>query len=604
MQVTKRIKPVNLYLTGIITTGILTASLTLWGSNLLQLPLDLLGIFTIALLLLTHNMILLPPKGNSLSMDSAVYLGCLLLFGLSTTIELLVITTIAYGLITTKNVAWWKHLFNLSNYSLMLFGANFTFQLFEGVHGAITPKNIFIYVIALSVYYLLNVFIIGGYFYLYSKDEFSGIYRSILEDSLFSYLIMLILSLVLVFLLKTNIYIGIILFSTITLLLSIAFKQYFNLYQQITEKANTDHLTGLYNHGYFKELLEEKVNESTRTGKPLSLAMLDLDDFKKYNDTFGHIQGDNLLKFIGELIKKECPHDIVARYGGEEYVVLMPNTPGHEAYQRMNRLRKKVNDSHYEGVEVLPFGCISYSGGVIEYENGTVQDFLQKADKAMYIAKSRGKNIIIPPSKMLEENKTSDEVFDEKLAILKQQIGIFLKKDLTTFRHSMQVYKYSKQMAERLNLTDIEREQLILGALIHDIGKVEIPRDMLTKTEKLTEYEWSTIKKHVVWGKEWIESIDGLQEIVPLVELHHERFDGKGYPYGLSGKSIPKLARILCIIDFFDAMTTERPYQATRTFEEAIEELRKCSGSQFDPEYVGPFIEMICEMYLTTEHAL
>lgn len=121
-----------------------------------------------------------------------------------------------------------------------------------------------------------------------------------------------------------------------------------------------------------------------------------------------------------------------------------------------------------------------------------------------------------------------------------------------------------------VSLSDYERKTLILGALIHDIGKIEIPRDILQKKGKLEPHEWEIMKKHVTWGKEIVSVNKKLEDLIPLVELHHERFDGNGYPYGLKEKSIPKLARILCIIDSFDAMTTERPYQKTKTFNEAL----------------------------------
>jgi len=126
------------------------------------------------------------------------------------------------------------------------------------------------------------------------------------------------------------------------------------------------------------------------------------------------------------------------------------------------------------------------------------------------------------------------------------------------------------------------------------VGKLE---KLERKRGKLEPFEWEIIKKHVTWGKEIIATNKDLHDLIPLVELHHERYDGKGYPYGLKGESTPKLARILCIIDSFDAMTTERPYQATKTFAEAVNELKLCAGTQFDPNYIPPFIKMIKELH-------
>ena len=183
--------------------------------------------------------------------------------------------------------------------------------------------------------------------------------------------------------------------------------------------------------------------------------------------------------------------------------------------------------------------------------------------------------------------------YAKEIDALEQQLQIFLSKDVYTYQHSKRVFTYATEMSECMNLNSEERRTLILGALIHDIGKLEIPRDIINKKGKLDAHEWKMMKKHVIYGKEIISSIKKYDELLPLIELHHERYDGKGYPYGLRGANIPKLARILCIIDSFDAMTTERPYQKTKTFAEGIQELRACSGQQFDPNYVEPFIQMI-----------
>ncbi|MBB4072378.1 diguanylate cyclase (GGDEF)-like protein/putative nucleotidyltransferase with HDIG domain [Anoxybacillus voinovskiensis] len=421
-----------------------------------------------------------------------------------------------------------------------------------------------------------------------------------LKEVAITYCITLLLSLVLAILLDSEKYFGLFLFTILITLLSFVFGKFIQLYRLVSERANCDYLTGLYNHGFFKETLKEKFSDAKLLQQPLSLALLDLDDFKKYNDCNGHLQGDKLLKFFGDLLQKgaEGKGYVVARYGGEEFAVLMPNTKQEEAFLFMNRLRKEINDTYFAGVEYIPYRCISFSCGIAEMEKG-MQDcgeLIHKADQAMYYAKAQGKNNV----QIFDEHNISLSAleFKEDLDALEQQVKIFLSKDVYTYRHSKRVFTYALEMSDRLDLTDHEKQTLILGALIHDIGKLEVPRDILNKKGKLEPHEWEIIKKHVIWGKEILATEKRFEDVLPLVELHHERYDGKGYPYGLKGEDIPKLARMLCVIDSFDAMTTERPYQRTKTFEEAIIELRRCSGTQFDPFYAEKFIELIETKYL------
>ncbi|MEH7304056.1 bifunctional diguanylate cyclase/phosphohydrolase, partial [Neobacillus drentensis] len=474
-----------------------------------------------------------------------------------------------------------------------------------GEIGSIHINNLIPYLLSLSIYFAINVLLIGIYFILAEAESLVNVFKDIIKETIATYFSTLMLSLVLVILMNKEETLGLSLFTCIAFLLSLAFKQHFNLFKEISEKANKDFLTGLNNHGYFKEILEKEVTAAKENDQPLCVVILDIDDFKKYNDLYGHIQGDHLLQEFGALLKtsSDAANFIVARYGGEEFSIIMPNTNRKTAYSFMNELRKKVNDTYYKGVEGLPYGCLSFSSGIAECEKETynISELLNKADQAMYAAKNQGKNLVQIYNGLSEYSVQQSLSLEKELEESEFQLKIFLSKDVYTYRHSKRVYQYAVDFSRVLNLSVHERKTLILGALVHDIGKIEIPREILNKKGKLEPHEWEIMKKHVTFGKDIISTNKKLEDLIPLVELHHERYDGNGYPYGLAGKSIPKLARILCVIDSFDAMTTERPYQKTKTFQEGIAELRHCSGKQFDPQFIEPFIAMIMEYDNTGE---
>ena len=162
-----------------------------------------------------------------------------------------------------------------------------------------------------------------------------------------------------------------------------------------------------------------------------------------------------------------------------------------------------------------------------------------------------------------------------------------------TYGHVEKVVIYCRAIAEELNLSKSDKDTLIYGAYMHDIGKINIDEDILNKKMKLSDDEWMQLKKHPENGVEIIKSVKALKNVIPLILYHHERYDGKGYPNNLKGEEIPYLARILTIADSFDAMTTNRPYNVRKSFKEAVEELRKCSGTQFDKEIVEVFIKAL-----------
>ncbi len=544
-------------------------------------------------ILMDHYMFQIPPEGNRQSMDSTVFLAALFIYGARMAFIVLLLSAIIIAFYK-KQVPWWKHMINFAVYTIMIASAQAVYSSMGGMENGFSLSMLPAYFLSLTVYFIVNVLLIAGYYFLLYKGKLVvEISRLFLQECIFAYLITLLLAIVLQILIVNTHFFGLFLFLIIAVLLSHVFKQLFFMYHEINDKANKDQRTGLYNHSYLEEKLDDFIKTYREDGKIFSFAMLDLDDFKKYNDLYGHPQGDKLLSFVGSIIKAECePHEFVcARYGGEEFAVIMPGYGKNEARKFINQLRKTVNNSPFEGVEILPHGCVSFSAGVMEMNADTYEksQLVGLSDRAMYISKSKGKNTVT----IYGEQTYLPQKFEHEINELEQQIRVFLSKDVYTFKHSKRVFSYAVDMAEKLGLNEEERRTLILGALIHDIGKLEIPREVLTKRAKLSKEEWELVKQHVTFGKEFLLASGTYSDLVPLVELHHERYDGTGYPHGLKGTEIPKLARLLCIIDSFDAMTTERPYQRTRTFAEAVEEIQACSGSQFDPELAVPFIAYV-----------
>ncbi|MEK3773265.1 diguanylate cyclase [Paenibacillus sp. FSL K6-4396] len=547
-----------------------------------------------AALILDYFTFQIPPKGNQQSMDSSVYLACIFMFGGAFSLSVLLPVSIIL-LIKERKLTWWKHIVNFSIYSLMITGAAAVFDWTGGQSGTLDGYNLIPYFAALAAYFIINTITLGLFFHFSTKDALQQMKRAFVTESLLVYLCTLILALVLTILVVHNGVLGLLLYLSLSILLSHAFKQLFVMYQSIEEKANTDQRTGLFNHSYFESMLENELTTARTQGTPLCLGLIDIDDFKKYNDRFGHLQGDSLLALLGDFLMRKTEGTPVTafRYGGEEFTLLMPGMELDESYRFMNKLRKQLNDTPFEGVEVFPHGCLSFSAGVAPYQVDMYNksQLVDQADKALYYAKKQGKNNVHRHGSNDGMEHEIDLVQDVR--DIEQQLNLFRYKDMDTFKHSKRVYKYALDISELLALDNAEKRRFVLGALIHDIGKLEIPWSILNKKDKLTAEEWETIKGHVTWGKKMVITNDRFADLIPYIELHHERYDGKGYPYGLKGNEIPRLCRMLTVIDSFDAMTTERPYQETKNVEEAIRELRACSGSQFDPELAELFIRYI-----------
>lgn len=363
--------------------------------------------------------------------------------------------------------------------------------------------------------------------------------------------------------------------------------------------VNIDGLTGVYNHRYFHQSLKEKIIYSEKNYKQLSLVFFDIDYFKYYNDLYGHQKGDEILRKIGQLLKDTCRiGDIPARYGGEEFALLLPETSMEEAYAIAERLRSLVEITYFEGQENQPNGAITISVGIATYPDKAKNDveLVKCADDALYRAKFFNKNRVEAYTSILDElKKDIDEEHIDLITSIKTLISVINAKDRYTYGHVERVVIYSRIFAEKLGLSEEQKKYLIYGAYMHDIGKINIAENILNKKMPLDKQEWEILKQHSENGVEIIKSVESLKEVAPLILYHHERYDGTGYPHNLKGREIPFLARVLTVVDSFDAMTSHRPYNRRRTYEEAVEELEKCSGTQFDPEIAKAFIQVIQE---------
>ncbi|MGI6295431.1 MAG: diguanylate cyclase [Armatimonadota bacterium] len=367
-------------------------------------------------------------------------------------------------------------------------------------------------------------------------------------------------------------------------------------------RANIDGVTEIYNHRHFQERLESEIKRAERFGRHLSLIMLDLDYFKTYNDSWGHQDGDKALKWFAGVCRESIRNiDILARYGGEEFVVILPETGPAEALEVAERIRKTVEKT---SSRVLGKNrSITASAGVAVFPDHATEKhaLILCADAALYSAKQQGRNrslIYDENCAVLHRVSTSHVgallAADDNTAALEALAAVIDARDNYSKGHSRSVMEISLALGEQIGMTQEELETLRTASLLHDLGKIGMPEEMLDK--KFFDAEERTrIQTHASLGSQILRRVQQMGAILPGVRHHHERFDGTGYPSGLSGTNIPLIARIIAIADSYDAMTNNRPYRPALSRAEAFEEMKKCAGKQFDPELVGAFINMMNE---------
>jgi diguanylate cyclase (GGDEF)-like protein len=366
---------------------------------------------------------------------------------------------------------------------------------------------------------------------------------------------------------------------------------------ELARQATHDTLTGLINTRGFQERLSEEIVRCRRYGTTLSLAILDVDHFKQVNDTYGHVMGDRVLTELGRRFRAMTRGgEHIARVGGEEFAWILPATDGAGAYEAAERARRSIERHPFEGV-----GNLTLSGGVCELGNGDIDELHRMADTALYWAKDHGRNIVfrytLKTAAQLEgsSNPRAGAVEQQlRLRAMHAVARIVEQGHPTSDGHAERVADLAAELAERLGWKPADVRALRGAGVLHDIGKVIVPASTLLKPGSFTQEEWAQMRLHPVIGDDMLEGVlSDMQRA--WVRGHHERWDGRGYPSGLAADAISQGARILAVADSWDVMTSVRLYSDALAFDEAVKEVQRSTGAQFDPSVASVLVDLVSE---------
>ena len=405
---------------------------------------------------------------------------------------------------------------------------------------------------------------------------------------------------------------------------SALYMQNLELVEQANKYANTDSLTGLYTHRGFQEILSAELKRAADNDSELSIIMLDVNNISKINRELGHAKGDEVIKLLAEKVKQNIRStDKAGRYGGDEIAIILPNTNTSDAKYLAEYITYCLSCCFVDDV-----GPVKVSVGITTFPEASrdQEKLLILAEQAMYISQAKGykegMSAIVSSS---DFNFWADDAlnsFAEVIAKRHAQLGIDFEEELVhkfnnekiisqnhlmelanslagaidakdpyTKGHSTSVSRYSEALARAINLPEDQVQKIKLGALLHDVGKIGIPENVLKKPDKLSDEEWKIMKQHPVIGAEKVLAPnEALRELIPMVKYHHEHLDGSGYPEHLKGDQIPLEARIIAVADTYHALISDRPYRKGMSVERACEILKEGAGKQWDSDLIRHFI--------------
>jgi diguanylate cyclase (GGDEF)-like protein/putative nucleotidyltransferase with HDIG domain len=360
---------------------------------------------------------------------------------------------------------------------------------------------------------------------------------------------------------------------------------------ELFESRRRDHLTGFINHGAAAARLTDVLAAARTDGSSVGIALVDIDNFRLLNETYGSSAGDQALLLVARALEAESgPWLGLGRFGPDEFLAIAPAEVARELPAAMKRVQAALDSAslQFDGSERLPL-TVSVGVTYFPFHATGVNELLSAATIALGEAKAGGGNRTVIADAWTSEPKAAQSTFD----VLQGLVVAIDTKDRYTKRHSEDVACYALFLAGRIEMAEADRAILRTAGLLHDIGKIGIPDDILRKPGRLSPYEYEIVKQHVALGDLIVRDLPEIELVRAGVRHHHERWDGNGYLDRLAGEQIPLFARILAVGDAFSAMTTTRPYRKALTVQQALDELRAAAGTQLDPELVALFVDGI-----------